>query len=267
MAWLTRSRLPASRSSSRVARRWRPTVALPRRPRSRPAGRGAKNAPIHPKCAPESSAATEVTGTPIPRPMDSAICRVGTRPRRPGGCRRCPLSCSASAASTPSRSPRSRGAPRSPSAPSIATSPTSARSSSTVRRACARRSSPVSPPRPADATPLELAAGALQERGVSEQRAGLTADLAVSCLPDRLRALDRPRGTAVDARAPAGRARHPAGTDLVLTGLQRGGARMSARSNLTGSSSCSYVHERGSRSGRQRLNWAVCRNRTPSMCS
>ncbi len=38
----------------------------------------------------------------------------------------------------------------------------------------------MSPPRPADATPLELAAGALQERGVSEQRAGLTADLAVS---------------------------------------------------------------------------------------
>ena len=39
----------------------------------------------------------------------------------------------------------------------------------------------------------------------------------------------------------------------------------SARSNVTGCSSCSYVHEDGSRSGRHRTNWAVWRKRTPSM--
>ena len=43
--------------------------------------------------------------------------------------------------------------------------------------------------------------------------------------------------------------------------------RISARSKLTGSSSCSNVHERGSRSGRHRTNCAVCRNRFPSMWS
>ncbi len=43
--------------------------------------------------------------------------------------------------------------------------------------------------------------------------------------------------------------------------------RISARSKLTGSSSCSNVHERGSRSGRHRTNCPVCRNRFPSMWS
>src|ERR671919_1715245 len=43
--------------------------------------------------------------------------------------------------------------------------------------------------------------------------------------------------------------------------------RISARSYVTGSSSCSNVHERGSRSGRHRTNWPVWRRRGPSMWS
>ena len=35
----------------------------------------------------------------------------------------------------------------------------------------------------------------------------------------------------------------------------------------TGWSSCSYVHDSGVRSSRQRWNRAVCRNRSPCMCS
>jgi cellulose biosynthesis protein BcsQ len=50
-------------------------------------------------------------------------------------------------------------------------------------------------------------------------------------------------------------------------GLLAQAPRISARSKLTGSSSCENVHDRGVRSGRHRTNCAVCRNRGPSMWS
>ena len=46
-----------------------------------------------------------------------------------------------------------------------------------------------------------------------------------------------------------------------------GDPRTSARLKLTGSSSWAKPQDRGSRSGRHRANWAVCRKRVPSMCS
>ncbi len=44
-------------------------------------------------------------------------------------------------------------------------------------------------------------------------------------------------------------------------------ASTSSTSNRSGRSSCSYVHDSGVRSGRQRRNCAVCRNRSPSIAS
>ena len=62
-----------------------------------------------------------------------------------------------------------------------------------------------------------------------------------------------------------GRAAHPGLGRRRLSPIDQ--ARICPRSKLTGSSSCAYVHDWGTRSGRQRTNCAVWRNRTPSMWS